>query len=246
MPSTRKPKIGIFGHDARTSEDQDIRTPGHPDTRTPLISPDRDRTLRWRTGALLLPLLFLWLIEAVDQILPGNPLDAWGIWPRNLDGLPGILIAPFLHRGFDHLLANTIPLLLLGSVILLRGVRQWVTLLQIVILISGVGAWLLGSPRSNHIGASGVVFGLVGFLIARGVIERTWTAALTALVTALLYGGAVGASIIPEADVSWTMHAFGFLGGIAAARWLCRPSPRHRRAGATRITLVRGDGGNDE
>lgn len=102
--------------------------------------------------------LLLWLIEVIDQLLFGESLDNFGVHPRSLVGLWGILWAPFLHRGFQHLIANTGPILILGSIILLsRPVRDFFTVTIIVVLVGGLGTWLIGPTDSVHLGASGLI-----------------------------------------------------------------------------------------
>ncbi len=106
----------------------------------------------------------MWLVEIVDTSL-GGALDIYGIIPHNEIGLRGILFAPFLHGNFVHLAANTIPFLTLGWLIMLRETSDFFVVSGITMLVSGAGVWLTGAPDSIHIGASGVIFGYLGFAV---------------------------------------------------------------------------------
>jgi membrane associated rhomboid family serine protease len=163
-------------------------------------------------------LLLLWLLESVDLLL-GGALDGWGIRPRTWAGLGHILTAPWVHVGFGHLLANTVPLLILGFLVLLRGLPDFVTAALVATLTSGLGIWLFGGARTLHLGASGVIFGLLGYLLARAYFERSWLALLFAAVAAFLYGGMLWGVLPGTPGVSWLGHLFGLLGGVLAA-WL--------------------------
>lgn len=154
------------------------------------------------------------------QVVTGDALLAYGIRPRTVDGLWGIFAAPFLHANPEHLLANTVPLLVLGWLVLLRDARHFLPVTLLSVLGAGLCAWTLGAPNSVHIGASGVVFGYLGFLILAGWFARSAGAiALSVLVTAL-WGGLVFGVLPGQPGVSWQAHLGGFVGGVLAARWL--------------------------
>ncbi len=159
----------------------------------------------------------LWLVEALDLLFWRGDLDAFGIRPRTLAGLLRIPVAPFLHAGFGHLIANTMPLLILCWLVLLRGLRDFVDATVLAALISGLGIWAFGASNSIHIGASGLVFGYLGYLTARGYFERSLVAVSLAAAALLLYGGLLIGVLPSRAGVSWLGHLFGFLGGILAA-----------------------------
>ena len=127
----------------------------------------------------------MWVVEIVNKI-DGQGLSADGIYPRTLSGLPGILSAPFLHAGFGHLIGNTIPFIVLGLVIAVGGARRIITVTVIVILVAGLGTWLTAGSHSDTVGASGVVFGYAGFLIARGFFTRSIGALALGVVVAVL------------------------------------------------------------
>lgn len=154
------------------------------------------------------------------QIVSGNALLAFGIRPRQVEGLWGILFAPFLHGSPQHLLANTVPLLLLGWLVMLRDGRHFLPVTLLAMLGAGLTAWTLGAPGSVHIGASGVVFGYLGFLILAGWFARSAGAIALSIVVTLLWGGLVFGVLPGQPGISWQAHLGGFVGGVLAARWL--------------------------
>jgi membrane associated rhomboid family serine protease len=172
-------------------------------------------------GAAVIGLLVavMWVVEIVNKI-DGQRLSHDGIYPRVLSGLPGILSAPFLHLGFNHLIGNTIPFIVLGLVIAAAGARRVIEVTVVVILVAGLGTWLTAGSHSDTVGASGVVFGYAGFLIARGFFTRTMAALALGVLVAVLFGGALATDLVPQAGISWQDHLFGGLGGILAARVL--------------------------
>lgn len=166
----------------------------------------------------------MWIEEVIDTVAGGR-LDRFGIRPRQLDGLDGVLFAPFLHAGFGHLIANTIPFLLMGGAIALGGVSRWAKVTAIVGVIAGLGTWLVGGSDSVHIGASGVVFGYLTYLVSRGVFARKLTYLAGGAAAILAYGGILF-GLVPRPGMSWSGHAFGAVGGIVAAALLHRRGDR--------------------
>jgi membrane associated rhomboid family serine protease len=169
-----------------------------------------------RTSLLLGTTASAWIVYTADLAWPGT--IGHGIVPRTSYGLAGIVMAPFIHANLQHLLANTIPFVILGAVILLRGARAFTTVAIVSALIAGIGTWLFGTPGTMHIGASGIVFGFFGYLLFRAIYDRRVSSFLIAVVVAVLYGGSLLMSLVPAQGISWSGHLFGFLGGIAAAR----------------------------
>lgn len=164
----------------------------------------------------------LWLLEIVDWLIFRGSLNAFGIRPRTVDGLWGIFFAPLLHSSFAHLMANTVPLLVLGWFVLLRGTRTFVVVTMVATLISGLGTWLIGPAHSVHIGASGLVFGYFGYLLINSYFERSLTSILWAVVVFFLYGGLLW-GVLPQGNgISWQGHLFGFIGGGVAAYLLAQ------------------------
>ena len=178
--------------------------------------------LQTQAGILVGFLGVMWLLELVDTFLLGGALDFYGIRPRSVSALPNILAAPFLHGGLEHLAANTIPLAVLGWLVLVRAIRTFVIVTIVVIVLGGLGVWLFAAPNSIHIGASGLIFGYLGYLLLRGYFERSFLSILIALVVALVYGGALLGVLPGQQGISWEGHLFGFLGGALAA-WMLAP-----------------------
>jgi membrane associated rhomboid family serine protease len=169
----------------------------------------------------------MWLVWLLDAVTPGPGSAAGiGIVPRTTMGLRGIPAAPFIHAGFDHLLANSIPLVILGSLIVIGGTTDLLFVVLVSGLVGGLGTWLFGSGGGQHVGASGLVFGFIGYLLFRVAFDRRIVPALITLVVTVLYGGMLMSSLLPQPAISWSGHFFGFLGGVAAARM------RRRRAEA--------------
>ena len=164
----------------------------------------------------------MWILEIVDIVL-GGALNSYGVRPHQLIGLRGILFAPFLHGGLGHLIANTIPFLILGWFVMLQETRDFFVVTGITMLVSGLGTWLVGSSNSVHIGASGIIFGYLGFLLARGYFERNIPSIFLSLIVGVLYGGGIWGIFPNQLGISWEGHLFGFIGGILAARLLARP-----------------------
>ena len=165
----------------------------------------------------------MWVVEIVDQVADGR-LDANGIEPRELEGLDGIVWAPFLHGGFDHLIGNTIPFLLLGFAIAVAGLVRVATVTVIVALVGGLGTWLIAPANTVHIGASGIVFGFASYLVARGLYSRSVAQIALGIVVLAVWGTTLLQGLVPEDGISWQGHLFGAIGGVIAARLL------HRRA----------------
>ncbi|MBD2102036.1 rhomboid family intramembrane serine protease [Leptolyngbya sp. FACHB-261] len=165
-----------------------------------------------------------WLLELADLFVFGGSLDLYGIRPHSLLGLRGILFAPFLHGGMGHLIANTVPFVVLGWLTMLHRTRDFFVVTVVTQLVSGFGVWLFGSPNSIHIGASGLIFGYLGFLLLRGYFERRLGSILVSLVVGILYGSLVWGVLPSSFGISWQGHLFGFLGGVLAARLLARRS----------------------
>jgi membrane associated rhomboid family serine protease len=171
----------------------------------------------------------LWGIEVLDLLL-GHRLDAFGVHPRSLGGLVGIAFAPFLHAGFGHLLANTVPLLVLGFLVCARKRMDFTVVAATGAVWAGLGAWLFGAPGSVHIGASGVIFAFFGFLLGRGWWERRPGTMLLSLLVGTTFGGMLWGVLPTVAEgISWQSHLFGFLGGLMAARSLGQGLRRRRR-----------------
>jgi membrane associated rhomboid family serine protease len=179
--------------------------------------------LKAQAVTLLGLLGFMWVLEFLDQVVFQGRLNAFGIRPGSGSGLLGILFAPFLHANFGHLIANTLPFLILGWLVMLREISDFIVVTVVTTLVSGFGVWLFGAPNTIHLGASGLIFGYLGYLLLRGYFERSLVSILFSVVVALLYGGLVWGVLPLQVGVSWQAHLFGFIGGGLAARLLARP-----------------------
>ncbi|WP_248962597.1 rhomboid family intramembrane serine protease [Sphaerisporangium perillae] len=165
-----------------------------------------------------------WAVEITDYVLPEN-LDLYGIRSQDVHGLGGILLAPFLHAGFAHLMANTVPLAILGFLAALRGLGRFFVASLIIIVLSGLGVWFL-SPPGVTVGASGLVFGYFGYVVTRGLFDRHLLDIVLGIGVAVLYYSLIWGVLPGQPGISWQAHLFGLVGGVIAA-WTLR---RKRRA----------------
>ena len=167
-----------------------------------------------------------WVAEIIDVVLPFWGLDQYGIRPRTERGLWGILASPFLHGGFDHLIGNSVPFLILGWLTMFRERWHFALVTVMAMLLGGLGVWTFGATGSVHIGASGVIFGYLGFLLLSGFFERRFDAILVSLGVGVAYGGLVWGVLPSRPGISWEGHLFGFLAGILAAYVAARLAKR--------------------
>lgn len=159
----------------------------------------------------------LYVVEVLDQLSGSRLQHSGGIEPRETDGMDGILFAPVLHGAWGHLLANTVPLLVFGFLLLLAGVRRWFEVTAAVWLVGGAGVWLTGGSGTVHVGASVLVFGWLSYLLLRGVFSgRPGQLALGVLLL-ILYGGVLWGVLPGQPGISWQGHLFGAIGGGLAA-----------------------------
>ncbi len=176
------------------------------------------RTLKQHAAILGALLAAMWIVFAADQLV-GGALDGFGIRPRTTDGLVGILYAPFLHGSLQHISSNSGGFLILGWLVMWRDVRHFYGVTAFAALTSGLMAWAFAAPHSVTIGASGVIFGYLGFLVLGGVFARSfWPIVLSVGVTAL-WGGLVFGVLPTEPGISWQAHLGGFIGGALMAKW---------------------------
>lgn len=184
----------------------------------------------WQKAAMLVGsfVVLLWVIEVLD-VLSGSRIERAGIEPRSVDGLWGILFAPVLHDDWAHLIANTIPVLVLGFLVLMSGIARGLTATGIIWLVGGAGTWLIGGSYSNHIGASILIFGFIAYLLTRGFFTRNIGQLAIGVVVFLVYGGALIGVLPSTPGISWQGHLFGAIGGVIAA-WLLSSDARAARA----------------
>jgi membrane associated rhomboid family serine protease len=197
-----------------------------PARRTSVLEPPS-----WTVALIVMAALgaLLWIVQIVNAA-DDYGLDRFGVKPRQVDGLWGVLTMPFLHAGYGHLLSNTVPVVLIGWMLLLSGLRVWAAVTAIVVIGGGLLTWLVGPGHTVIVGASGLVFGWLGYLLARAYFSRKLRWIMGAIVV-LLFFGTLLYGLFPTVDsqVSWQAHLCGFAAGIGAGALL------HPRGGATRL-----------
>ena len=194
----------------------------------------------WLVGGITIVsfVVLLWVIEAFDAV-SGHRLDSNGIRPLETDGLAGILFAPLLHSNWEHLMANTVPALVLGFLVTLAGLSRFVFATAIIWLVGGLGTWLIGNVgaqcpyigvrcETNHIGASGLIFGWLTFLIVFGFFTRKVWQIVVGVVVLFFYGSVLLGVLPGTLGVSWQGHLCGALAGVLAAYLLSGPERRTR------------------
>lgn len=165
-------------------------------------------------------LAVMWAVELVNSVDHDDLSNDYGIVPRQLDGLRGVVLSPFLHVSWAHLIGNSVPFAVLGLMIAFAGSRRVIAVTVIVALVAGIGTWLSSPSNSDTVGASGVVFGYAAYLVTRGFFNRRIAELAVGVIVAALFGGALLVSLVPHAGISWEDHVFGALGGVLAARSL--------------------------
>jgi len=208
-----------------------VPSPGSkPARRSGTILPDHFAPALITVGGLALLMIVVQLVNGLMMSSTSAGLVQFGIESRDLGGLLGVLTAPLIHGSWGHLLANLIPLLVLGILLFVGGVRQFVAVTIVVWLVSGLGVWLFGPANTLTVGASGLVFGWLAYLVARGVFTRNWAQIGIGLLLLALWGGIFWTGIVKtawldvtgETGVSWQGHLFGALGGVLAAFLVAR------------------------
>jgi membrane associated rhomboid family serine protease len=202
-------------------------------TRTNAKLPRRRRAEDQREGIQLLFAIVavMWIVEVINS-LDSQRLNSDGIVARSVSHLWGIATSPFLHASFTHLLDNTIPFVFMGLIIALRGAARLALVTGIVIVIGGLGTWLIAPAHSVTVGASGLVFGYATYLLVRGLFDRSALELVTGVIVGVVWGGALLSSLVPHNGVSWQAHASGAVAGVIAAWLLARrreerlPTPR--------------------
>jgi membrane associated rhomboid family serine protease len=163
----------------------------------------------------------MWGVQLINS-LDSYKLDQDGLYPHNVDRLWGIVTTSFLHASWSHLIGNTIPFVFMGVLIALSGARRFAAVTLIVIVLGGLGTWLISPTGVPVVGASGVVFGYATFLLTRGFFNHSVTEVLAGVVVGAVFGSALLASLVPHGNVSWQGHLCGGIAGVIAARLLSR------------------------
>ncbi|MEV4737893.1 MULTISPECIES: rhomboid family intramembrane serine protease [unclassified Microbacterium] len=187
-----------------------------------MTSPDVTRSTRasrplGRFASPILLLAAMWIVQAADAILPGS-FTGFGLRSWDLEGLLGILVGPLLHANWQHLIANSLPLLVLGCLVAVEGARRFWTVTLLAAVVGGLGTWLLNAPGTLTVGASGLVFGYFGYTVLRvfapGRVSHRILYAVVAVIVIALYGGSMLAGVVGVREgVSWQAHLFGAIGG---------------------------------
>jgi membrane associated rhomboid family serine protease len=212
-------------------------TVGTGDRATRLIK----RTQPQQEGLVLLGaiVLLMWLVEAINSI-DSNHLNGDGIHSRDISRFWGILTAPFIHGSFQHLADNTVPFVFLGAIIALHGAQRLLLVTGFIIVIGGLGTWLIGPGGASTIGASGVVFGYAAYLLSRGFFDRSIWELAVGMVVGVIWGAALISSLVPHSGISWQGHLCGGIAGVSVAWRLSIKDHRRaaRIAGAPEADLV--------
>jgi membrane associated rhomboid family serine protease len=202
-------------------------------------SPKPKKRPAWMTGGVTIVsfVVLLYIIEIFDS-LSGHHLDDNGIRPLETDGLPGIIFAPLLHANWAHLIANTGPALVLGFLMTLAGMSRFIFATAIIWILGGVGTWLIGNigaptyagahVETNHIGASGLIFGWLTFLLVFGFFTRKIWEIVVGLIVLVVYGSVLLGVLPGTFGVSWQGHLCGAIAGVIAAYLLSSPERKAR------------------
>lgn len=190
----------------------------------------------WSLIAIVGVAAVIWIVQIVNAS-QDYAFDRFGLEPRVIGGLWGILTEPFLHASYDHIESNTLPLIAIGWVLLLSGLRIWAIVTAWVVLVGGALTWMAGPSHTEIVGASGMVFGWMGYLLGRAIFTRRITWILAAVLVLSFFGSLLfGALPSQRTDIAWQAHLFGLIAGIAIAFLL---HPRTRRRGRDARTARR-------
>jgi membrane associated rhomboid family serine protease len=186
---------------------------------TPAVPARQHALARFASPVLLL--LAMWVIQFADAVLPGS-FSGFGVRSWDLAGLGGIVLGPLLHASWAHLIANSVPFLVLGLLVAVEGTRRFWTVTVVVAVIGGLGTWIFNAPGTLTVGASGLVFGYFGYTVMRvfapGRVSHRVLYAVIALVVIAVYGGSMLAGVVGvSSGISWQAHLFGAVGGALAA-----------------------------
>ncbi len=163
---------------------------------------------------LLYVIAFLWLVHILSYFFP---INQFGIVPREIPGLWGIIFAPMLHQNFSHLAANSVSLFILGLFLITLEHSKSYWIVAALVILGGAGTWLIGRSHSSHIGASGVIYGILGYLVTRGLFKRDFKSIIISLVVFFLYCGMIFGVLPDNPSMSWESHLCGFIAGIILA-----------------------------
>ena len=166
-----------------------------------------------------------WSVHLINAVVFGGGLSNYGIRPLDVDCLWGIITAPLLHGSLEHLMSNSLPGALFCFLIGLSGRRVWWEVTLITTVVAGLGTWFLGGAGTSHIGASGLVYGWLAYLVVRGIFNRSGTQIALGLVLAFFYSGLILGVLPGTPGVSWQAHLFGAIGGFFAGMIITSDDP---------------------
>jgi membrane associated rhomboid family serine protease len=179
----------------------------------------------------------MWVVQLVNAVDDYKLDPKFGLLPRHVSGLDGVVFSPFLHASWGHLIGNTVPFAVLGGIVALSGLTRLLYVTAIVAVVGGLGTWLV-APAVTTVGASGVVFGFAGYLVARGVFTRNLLHLAGGVAVAAVFGTALLSGLLPNNHgISWQGHLFGGIGGIVAAR-LLSATPEEKKPAASNDPLA--------
>ena len=156
-----------------------------------------------------------WVVHLLGFLIP---LQQYGIHPRNIFGLLGIIFSPFLHGSFFHLISNSFGLLIFGCALSVVDRKKFMEVTLGIIILGGLGTWLLGR-NANHVGASGLIFGYFGYLLSLGIFQKKIKYIGISMLTFFFYGGMIFGVLPSSSYISFESHLFGFIAGVLMAKW---------------------------
>ncbi|GAB2515748.1 rhomboid family intramembrane serine protease [Corynebacterium atrinae] len=167
----------------------------------------------------------IWIVHIINTIIFGGDLVYFGIHPLDLSSVWHIFSSPFLHADINHLISNTVTGAIFSFLVGASGARVWWEVTAFVVILGGAGVWLLGGVGTNHIGASGLVYGWLAYLLVRGIFNRSFSQILTGVILGVFYSGLVWGVLPGVPGVSWQAHLFGAIGGMAAGVLITSDDP---------------------
>ncbi|MGS2721926.1 rhomboid family intramembrane serine protease [Paraglaciecola aestuariivivens] len=173
---------------------------------------------------LVLSIFLLLSIIEILNLLTGRMLNQFGLIPRYVPGLKGIIFGPLLHGSLQHYFSNIIPLAIFSYLLLQYGLKRFVLVSLWIVIFTGVLVWLFARP-ATHLGASGVIYGYFGYLLLAGLLSKKFKLILISLLVAFFYGGLIWGILPATPFVSWESHLFGFIVGLLAAKLWAKSSP---------------------
>lgn len=212
-----------------------------PVTPTP-AAPARKKRSPMRSGLLFagIYVISIWAVHIINAVIFGGNLVYFGIHPLDLSSVWHIFTSPLLHANIDHLISNTVPGAIFSFLVGASGARVWWEVTAFVVILGGAGVWLLGGVGTNHIGASGLVYGWLAYLLVRGIFNRSLSQILTGVILGVFYSGLVWGVLPGVPGVSWQAHLFGAIGGIAAGVLITSDDPPALREKRRQKQISRG------